>query len=276
MPALEGQIAVVTGGSQGIGRGVCLRLAQDGARVAILDISDADETRRAIADRGGESWYHGDRHLPTPRAIERPLHSWRPSGVRRAPWPMSPGCPTTSPSWTPPRRVWDRHMDINAKGMFFCCQSAARRMRRAGGGRIVNILSTAAGRASPLESAYCASKGAARLPRGAGHRAGPRRHHRSTGLDRAPSRPTWAPTTWPAARSPSTSSAGPRSAASGSPRTSRRPSLAAQRARWPTGPRPSMSTAASSPRACHTSRGLERPRGRDLERGFDTPRCANH
>ena len=54
-------------------------------------------------------------------------------------------------------------MDINAKGMFFSCQSAARRMRQAGGGRIVNILSTAAGQGFALESAYCASKGAALL-----------------------------------------------------------------------------------------------------------------
>jgi NAD(P)-dependent dehydrogenase (short-subunit alcohol dehydrogenase family) len=59
--------------------------------------------------------------------------------------------------------VWDRTMNVNARGMFFCCQAAARRMRRVGGGRIVNILSTASAQGFALESAYCASKGAALL-----------------------------------------------------------------------------------------------------------------
>ena len=162
MPALEGQIAVVTGGSQGIGRGVCLRLAQDGARVAILDVSDADETRRAIADRGGESWYT-ETDISDPGSIERAFArleaEW---GSPRALANVA-GVFDDVPFLDTTEAVWDRHMDINAKGMFFCCQSAALRMRRAGGGRIVNILSTAAGQGFALESAYCASKGAALL-----------------------------------------------------------------------------------------------------------------
>lgn len=162
MTVLEGQIAVVTGGSQGIGRGVCLRLAQDGARVAILDIGDAAETRALIADRGGESWYaHTD--IADPGSIERAFaqleSDWGPPRVLA----NVAGVFDDVPFLDTTEAVWDRHLDINAKGMFFCCQSAARRMRRAGGGRIVNILSTAAGQGFALESAYCASKGAALL-----------------------------------------------------------------------------------------------------------------
>jgi 3-oxoacyl-[acyl-carrier protein] reductase len=162
MPALEGQIAVVTGGSQGIGRGVCLRLARDGARVAILDIGDAGETRQAIADGGGESWY-AQTDIADPGAIERSFaqleSDW---GPPRALANVA-GVFDDVPFLDTTEAVWDRHLDINAKGMFFCCQSAARRMRQAGGGRIVNILSTAAGQGFALESAYCASKGAALL-----------------------------------------------------------------------------------------------------------------
>ena len=69
MSALERQIAVVTGGSQGIGRGVCLRLAQEGARVAILDIGDAAETRELIAGLGADSWYRRT-DIADPGAIE--------------------------------------------------------------------------------------------------------------------------------------------------------------------------------------------------------------
>jgi NAD(P)-dependent dehydrogenase (short-subunit alcohol dehydrogenase family) len=162
MSELTGQVAVVTGGSRGIGRGVCLRLARDGARVAILDVTDASETRELIARGGGESWYaHTD--VSDPVAIEEAFaqleSDW---GPPRALANVA-GVFDDVPFLDTTEAVWDRTMDINAKGMFFCCQSAARRMRDAGGGRIVNILSTAAGQGFALESAYCASKGAALL-----------------------------------------------------------------------------------------------------------------
>jgi NAD(P)-dependent dehydrogenase (short-subunit alcohol dehydrogenase family) len=159
---LTGQIAVVTGGSQGIGRGVCLRLARDGARVAILDVGDASETRELITELGGESWYM-QTDVADPGAIEGAFgqleSDW---GPPRALANVA-GVFDDVPFLDTTEAIWDRTMDINAKGMFFCCQSAARRMREAGGGRIVNILSTAAGLGFALESAYCASKGAALL-----------------------------------------------------------------------------------------------------------------
>lgn len=162
MSALEGQIAVVTGGSRGIGRGVSLRLARDGARVAILDIGDAGETRDSIAEHGGESWYR-QTDISDPASIEHAFaeleSDW---GPPRALANVA-GVFHDAPFLDTTEAIWDRHMDVNAKGMFFCCQSAARRMRQAGGGRIVNILSTAAGQGFALESAYCASKGAALL-----------------------------------------------------------------------------------------------------------------
>jgi 3-oxoacyl-[acyl-carrier protein] reductase len=162
MTDLDEQIAVVTGGSQGIGRGVCLRLARDRARVAILDINDAAETRRMLQERGAESWY-ARTDVSDPASIEESFaqleSDW---GAPRALANVA-GVFDDVPFLDTTEAVWDRHMDINAKGMFFCCQSAARRMRQNGGGRIVNILSTAAGQGFALESAYCASKGAALL-----------------------------------------------------------------------------------------------------------------
>ena len=162
MSDLDGQIAVVTGGSQGIGRGVCMRLARDGARVAILDINEADETRRLIEDRGGESWSMRT-DIADPDSIERAFarldSDW---GPPRALANVA-GVFDDVPFLDTTEAIWDRTMAVNAKGMFFCCQSAARRMRQGGGGRIVNILSTAAAQGFALESAYCASKGAALL-----------------------------------------------------------------------------------------------------------------
>jgi NAD(P)-dependent dehydrogenase (short-subunit alcohol dehydrogenase family) len=162
MSQLDGQIAVVTGGSRGIGRGVSLRLARDGARVAILDVGDATGTVELIAELGGQSWYrHTD--VSDPPSIEQAFaeleSDW---GAPRALANVA-GVFDDVPFLDTTEAVWDRAMDVNAKGMFFCCQSAARRMRESGGGRIVNILSTAAAQGFALESAYCASKGAALL-----------------------------------------------------------------------------------------------------------------
>ncbi|HEY2320894.1 MAG TPA: SDR family oxidoreductase [Solirubrobacteraceae bacterium] len=162
MSALKGQIAVVTGGSQGIGRGVCLRLAQAGARVAILDIGDAAQTRGLIEGLGGESWYMRT-DIADPGSIETAFAALEADwGAPRALANVA-GVFHDVPFLDTTEAIWDRHLDINAKGMFFCCQSAARRMRAARGGRIVNILSTAAAQGFALESAYCASKGAALL-----------------------------------------------------------------------------------------------------------------
>lgn len=162
MPELAGQVAVVTGGSQGIGRGVCLRLARDGARVAILDVEDAAETQRLIAELGSESWYRNT-DISRPQAIERAFAELEADwGAPRALANVA-GVFDDVPFLDTTEATWDRTMGVNAKGMFFCCQSAARRMRQAGGGRIVNILSTAAAQGFALESAYCASKGAALL-----------------------------------------------------------------------------------------------------------------
>jgi 3-oxoacyl-[acyl-carrier protein] reductase len=53
---LAGEIAVVTGGSRGIGPGICRRLADEGARIAVIDVLPADETRARLPG-DTELWY---------------------------------------------------------------------------------------------------------------------------------------------------------------------------------------------------------------------------
>jgi NAD(P)-dependent dehydrogenase (short-subunit alcohol dehydrogenase family) len=159
---LSGRVAVVTGGAQGIGRAVALRLADEGARVAVLDVGDAAETCAAVAERGAEAWSRR-LDLRDTDAIEEAFAALEADWGRPAVLANVAGVFADVPFLETTREVWDRMLDVNARGLFFCSQSAARRMKEGGGGRIVNILSTAAAQGFALESAYCASKGAALL-----------------------------------------------------------------------------------------------------------------
>ena len=160
--SLVGEIAVVTGGSRGIGQGVCLRLAEEGARIAILDLAPPDETRLLLEERGAPVWF-ARADLAEPAQIEEAFATLEAEwGIPRvlvnvAGVFLEATCLETTPE------QWDRVLNVNTRGLFFCSQAAARRMRRNGGGRIVNILSTASEQGFALESAYCASKGAALL-----------------------------------------------------------------------------------------------------------------
>jgi NAD(P)-dependent dehydrogenase (short-subunit alcohol dehydrogenase family) len=159
---LGGRVAVVTGAAAGIGRAVALRLAEEGARLALLDIADARETASAIESHGGDVWQHTtdltDVASITAAFKELDGH-WGPPTVLV----NVAGVFADLPFLETPPEVYDQVMAVNARGVFFCSQAAALRMATAGGGRIVNILSTASAQGFALESAYCASKGAALL-----------------------------------------------------------------------------------------------------------------
>jgi len=158
---LDGAIAVVTGGSQGMGQAICLRLAQEGARIAILDAQPADRTMQLLADQGTEAWY-AQTDVTDPDGVEASFAQLEVDWGSPAVLANVAGIFAAIPFLDTAPDVWDRVMNVNARGLFLCSQSAARRMRDAGG-RIINVLSTASAQGFALESAYCASKGAALL-----------------------------------------------------------------------------------------------------------------
>ena len=159
---LEGATVVVTGGSHGIGQAVCLRFAEEGARIAILDVSPADETLRLLSDAGSEGRYVST-DVSSAEDVETAFASidaeWGPPAILV----NVAGIFADEPFLQTSVDTWDRVMAVNARGVFLCSQAAARRMAKERRGAIVNILSTASAQAFALESAYCASKGAALL-----------------------------------------------------------------------------------------------------------------
>jgi NAD(P)-dependent dehydrogenase (short-subunit alcohol dehydrogenase family) len=160
MTSMQGQRIVMSGGSRGIGQGVARLLCAEGATVVSLDQRPGDET----AGLAGAGFHTVEADVSEPGDVERafaaaddllggPLHGLVcVAGI----------APEVSFLETTPD-VLDRVLAVNVRGPFLCGQAAARRMAESGGGRIVNIASTASVQAWSLQTAYGASKGAVAL-----------------------------------------------------------------------------------------------------------------
>jgi NAD(P)-dependent dehydrogenase (short-subunit alcohol dehydrogenase family) len=160
--ALDDRVAVVTGGAQGIGQAVALRLAEAGGRIAVLDKQPATETLSRLSELGRPAWA-AEVDLSEAADVARAYQRLDDEFGRPYALVNAAGIFADIPFLDTPVDVWDKVMNVNARGVFLSCQEAARRMRAAGQGRIVNILSTASSQGFALESAYCASKGAVLL-----------------------------------------------------------------------------------------------------------------
>ena len=157
---LEGKVAVVTGGAQGMGRAIALRLAQEGARVVIADLGleAAQRTANEIAAGGWQAvGVVADvrDQAQVQSMIDTAVAQYggldilvNNAGVGR----ILPFLETTE-------QDWDFMFDVNCKGLLWCSQAAARVMIEQGrGGKIINLASQAGRRGEALALAYCASK----------------------------------------------------------------------------------------------------------------------
>ena len=162
MLTLEGQIALVTGGSRGIGRAVSVLMARVGARVAINYVRDAAAANDAVAEieaNGGQATaIQAD--VSTPAGAEALVAETHrrlgPLGVlvvNHGIWKHAPLADMTPGHWSETLRV-------NLDGAYAVCRAAAVGMRSRGQGRIVLIASTAGQRGEAEYSHYAASKGA--------------------------------------------------------------------------------------------------------------------
>jgi len=148
----SGRGAVITGGASGIGAGIAARLAAEGAKLSLwdmdeaglaksnavhtvtLDVTDPDAVHRAASDTAAA--------LGT---IDILVTS---AGI------TGPNMPT----WDYPVAAWDKVIDVNLKGVFYCNRAVVPFMRSQNSGRIVNIASIAGKDGNPNASAYSASK----------------------------------------------------------------------------------------------------------------------
>ncbi len=150
---LGGKVALVTGAAGGIGRALAAGLAAEGALVHLLDLDDPGDVLAELPADG--------------RGLAICCDVSDPTGIKAAFSQLDrldvlvncAGVTGWMDAVNPSEEIWDRVIDTNLKGTFFCSIAAARLMREAGGGSIVNVSSVLAARGMPNSAAYAASKG---------------------------------------------------------------------------------------------------------------------
>lgn len=159
---LDGQVAVVTGGSQGIGGAASVALAQAGAAVAVANLpekrADVDAFVREIKAAGGTARGY-DLDVTDVPSIERVFAAVAADLGGPHILVNNAGVSSRDSALDIDADGWDAVLDVNLKGVFFAAQAAGRRMVPAGYGRIVNIASQLAVTAAPNRSVYVAAKG---------------------------------------------------------------------------------------------------------------------
>jgi NAD(P)-dependent dehydrogenase (short-subunit alcohol dehydrogenase family) len=161
---LQGKVAAVTGGAVGIGRGIALKLAREGASVAISDIDEAGARAAAneIAEETGARMLGMGCDVLKKAEIDAFVAATAEKFGRFDIMVANAGIAIGVRALDTTEEQWDRTMAVNGRGVMLSNQAAARQMILEGhGGSIVNLASIAAlNGVSPTLMAYCASKGA--------------------------------------------------------------------------------------------------------------------
>lgn len=154
---LAGKVAVVTGGARNVGQAYALRLAEDGAAVAVLDHEDASETVDLITASGGSGFAHRV-DLRDPDAVTASA-----AAVAEAIGPAD--ILVNNAAIYPPKLLaditiedWRAMFAVNVEGVFNALQAYSVGMKQRGWGRIINITSNSTGMVIPGLAHYIASK----------------------------------------------------------------------------------------------------------------------
>ncbi len=160
---LEGKVAIVTGARRGMGRTHCLALADAGAKVIVSDISNSESELVVdeIRERGGEA-YAIECDISKKEEVDNLIKKTKEIYERIDILINNAGVVDFKNFFDIQEEDWDRILNINLKGYFFCSQAVAEVMKEGGGGSIVNIGSIAMGQSGvsfPNTVPYVSSKG---------------------------------------------------------------------------------------------------------------------
>ncbi len=165
MKRLEGKVAVVTGGSLGIGKATCKILAKEGAKVAITDILDEEgkQLEEEIGSDGNTAKYW-NLDVSNEKNVQKVFSEVKNEFGKINVLVNNAGISgVNKPTHEITEEEWDKVMNINVKGVFFCTKHIIPYMRENKGGSIINLSSIYGIIGAPDIPPYHASKGAVRI-----------------------------------------------------------------------------------------------------------------
>lgn len=165
MNRLKGKVAIVTGGAVGLGRATVLRMAEEGAAVAVLDVLDS-AGKKFVAELAARKlkarYWHCD--VASEKDVQKAVHQVVRHFGRLDVLVNNAGIAgTNKPTHQLSEAEWDRVQAVNVKGVFFCTKHAISHLKKAGGGSIINLSSIYGLISAPDVPPYHASKGAVRM-----------------------------------------------------------------------------------------------------------------
>jgi NAD(P)-dependent dehydrogenase (short-subunit alcohol dehydrogenase family) len=157
------QVAIVTGGAQGIGRAIAAVLVRDGLDVMLADVNEEGARRTAGELAAGPARVAAHaldlrRVEAIPALVERTIRELGRLDVLV----NNAGVEFGGTFFEVTPEVWDAHLEVNLRAMFFTTQAAARHMKDHGGGTVVNIASVQGVIFSPRYIPYTVSKSGVR------------------------------------------------------------------------------------------------------------------
>lgn len=163
MAELKDKVAIITGARRGMGRSHALLLAKAGAKVVVSDISleDCQKVVEEIEKQGGEALAikcDVSKKGEVDEMLRKTIEKWGKIDILV----NNAGIAQFVPFLKMTEKDWDRTLDINLKGYFFCAQACTKEMAKQKSGVIINITSVAMGQQGvgfPNIVHYCASKG---------------------------------------------------------------------------------------------------------------------
>jgi NAD(P)-dependent dehydrogenase (short-subunit alcohol dehydrogenase family) len=161
---LKDRVAIITGASKGIGKGIGVRYSQEGAKVVLA--SRSVDLLSAIVDEikktGGQALAFAV-DVRKPESIQEVVDRTVAKYGRLDIMVNNAGISMAHPSEDLSSEEWTRAVETDLFGVFYGSQSAARQMMRQGGGCVINVTSVYGLVAAPMRAAYCASKAGANM-----------------------------------------------------------------------------------------------------------------
>lgn len=158
---LKGKIALITGGGRGIGRAVAFALARAGAGVAVVARTSGEVALVAaeVRDECDVETMHATCDVSNASDVARVAERVAETFGRGADILVNnAGIAESAPILKTDDAHWQRHLDINLTGTFYCTRAALPWMIERGWGRIINVASIAGKTGAPYIAAYAASK----------------------------------------------------------------------------------------------------------------------